>query len=185
MLLVIAAAVGLWRNQVVRHSAFPWTTVKLHFSVEFALILVMPHVAATTVAVVTMRMMKPHPSFRRLGCQPGALACLVASAALLLIALWFATTMTTGRALAFTQNVTRLPNGGVIASGGVLRFPDAGRWLIVYGDRVGFTVAGAWLYLSLAGLWRSESTWIERLGRAMGGLWIILAVALWCRSLLL
>jgi hypothetical protein len=111
MLLVFAVAVGLWRNQVVWHSAFPWTTVKLHFSVEFAMILVMPHVAATTVAVVTMRMMKPHPSFRRLGSQPGAVACLVASTALLLIALWFATTMTTGRALAFSQNVTRLPNG--------------------------------------------------------------------------
>jgi hypothetical protein len=185
MLLVIAVAVGLWRNQVVSYSAFPWTTVKLHFSVEYALILVMPHVGATTVAVLAMRMMKPRPSFRGLGHQPGAVACLVASAALLLIALWFATTMMTGRALAFSQNVTRLPGGGVIASGGVLRFPDTGRWLIVYGDRVGFTVAGAWLYLSLAGLWRSEATWIDRLGRAMGWLWIILAVALWCRTLLL
>jgi hypothetical protein len=185
MMLVIAVAVGLWRNQVVWYAAFPWTTVKLHFSVEYALILVMPHVAATTVAVVAMRMTKPRPSFRRLGRQPGAVACLVASAALLLIALWFATTMMTGRALTFSQNVTRLPGGSVIASGGVLRFPDTGRWLIVYGDRVGFTVAGAWLYLSLAGLWRSESTWIDRLGRAMGWLWIILAVAPWWRSLLL
>ena len=145
MLLVIAVAVGLWCNQVVWYSAFPWTTVKLHFSVEYALILVMPHVAATTVAVVAMQTTKPRPSFRRLERQPGAVACLVASAALLLIALWFATTMMTGRALAFSQNVTRLPGGGVIASGGVLRFPDTGRWLIVYGDRVGFTVAGAWL----------------------------------------
>jgi hypothetical protein len=185
MLLVIAVAVGLWCNQVVWYSAFPWTTVKLHFSVEYALILVMPHVAATTVAVVAMQTTKPRPSFRRLERHPGAVACLVASAALLLIALWFATTMITGRALAFSQIVTRLPDGGVTASGGILKLRDTGRWLIVYGDRVGFTVAGAWLYLSLAGLWRSEATWIDRLGRAMGWLWIILAVALWCRSLLL
>jgi hypothetical protein len=40
MLLVIAVAVGLWRNQVVWYSAFPWTTAKLHFSVEYVLILV-------------------------------------------------------------------------------------------------------------------------------------------------
>jgi hypothetical protein len=185
ILLVIAVAVGLWRNRVVWYSAFPWTKVKLHFSVEYALILVMPLVAATTVAVVAMQMVKPRPSFRRLGRQPGAVACLVASAALLLIALWFATTMITGRALEFSQNVTRLSNGGVRASAGVLKFRDTGRWLNVYGDRVGFTVAGAWLYLSLAGLWRSEATWIDRLGRAMGWLWISLAVALWSRALLL
>jgi hypothetical protein len=34
-------------------------------------------------------------------------------------------------------------------------------------------VAGAWLVLALAGWWRPEPGWIDRLGRVLGFLWIV------------
>ena len=60
-------------------------------------------------------------------------------------------------------------------------YPFSGRIFVAYGDRIGFTVAGAWLALILIGRWQSEPTWIDRLGRAIGCLWIVLAVVLWLR----
>jgi hypothetical protein len=52
---------------------------------------------------------------------------------------------------------------------------------VAYGDRIGFAVAGAWLALCLVGRWKSEPTWIDRPGRAIGCLWIALTVVIWLR----
>ena len=35
-----------------------------------------------------------------------------------------------------------------------------------------FVVAGAWLLLALTGRWRAEKTWVDRLGRALGAVWV-------------
>ena len=35
-----------------------------------------------------------------------------------------------------------------------------------------FIVAGAWLTLAASGHWRSERSWIDRLGRALGTYWL-------------
>jgi hypothetical protein len=40
----------------------------------------------------------------------------------------------------------------------------------------GFVVAGAWIALALAGRWRPERSWIDRLGRAIGVFWIAAAI---------
>jgi hypothetical protein len=37
-------------------------------------------------------------------------------------------------------------------------------------------IAGAWLTLLLAGWWRSERTWIDRFGRALGAGWIAVSL---------
>jgi len=34
-------------------------------------------------------------------------------------------------------------------------------------------VAGAWLILMLAGWWRPEPSWIDRLGRVLGLFWVV------------
>jgi hypothetical protein len=39
-------------------------------------------------------------------------------------------------------------------------------------------VAGAWLILLLAGWWRPEPSWIDRLGRVLGLGWIVLSLSL-------
>ena len=36
----------------------------------------------------------------------------------------------------------------------------------------GFTVAAIWLLLGLSGRWRPEKSWIDRLGRLLGVVWI-------------
>jgi hypothetical protein len=60
-------------------------------------------------------------------------------------------------------------------------YPFSGRLLVAYGDRIGFAVAGAWLSLLLAGRWQSEPSWVDRLGRAIGWLWLVLALVIWLR----
>jgi hypothetical protein len=40
----------------------------------------------------------------------------------------------------------------------------------------GFVVAGAWIALVLAGRWRAERSWIDRLGRGIGVFWILAAI---------
>jgi hypothetical protein len=109
---------------------------------------------------------------------------MVSTAALLLIVGWIATTMATGRLIEFSTDVISWPFHGGRGVGGFFHFPS-GKAFVIYGDRVGFAVAGAWLALQLCGQWRSEPTWIDRLGRATGWFWLGLSVVLWVRSLLL
>jgi hypothetical protein len=40
----------------------------------------------------------------------------------------------------------------------------------------GFVVAGSWIALFLAGRWRPERSWIDRLGRLIGWFWIAAAI---------
>lgn len=41
----------------------------------------------------------------------------------------------------------------------------------------GFTVAVVWLLLALSGRWRPEKSWIDRLGRLLGVVWIAYTIA--------
>jgi hypothetical protein len=41
----------------------------------------------------------------------------------------------------------------------------------------GCTVAAIWLLLVLSGRWRPERSWIDRLGRLLGVVWIAVAIA--------
>jgi hypothetical protein len=43
--------------------------------------------------------------------------------------------------------------------------------------RIGFAVVIARATLALAGCWRSEPTWIDRSGRALGVVWILAFIA--------
>jgi hypothetical protein len=188
MILVVAVAAGLLVNRVdllTLYFASRWSNSDAYYRIEYALWLVLPHVVSMTVALVAMRIRQPRPPFRRLARQPGAVACMVASATLLLIACWIISAAATNRVIEFSQSVTRLPGRGGHGTGGALGRPFSGRTLTVYADRVGFAVAGAWLSLLLAGSWRPEPTWIDRFGRAIAWLWFISTVVLWFRSYLL
>ena len=115
MVLVVAVATGLSVNRASRLASFPRPKLD-YYSIAHLLNLVLPHVATTTVALVVMQLLKPRPAFRRLARQPGAIACMVASAVLVLIACWAAITAVTGRVVEFSQHVTLLPNRGGQAS---------------------------------------------------------------------
>jgi hypothetical protein len=184
MILVVAVATGLsvnrmdWPLFLLRWS----NPVDAHDSIEHFLGLVMPHAATMTVALLALRMRSPRPQFRRIARQPGSVACMVALAMLLVITSWIAVTWSAGKAVVFSRDIVlRHSNGHTRVDPGFLVFPFSGKVLVVYGDRIGFAVAGAWLALLLVGGWKAEPSWIDRLGRAVGWLWIVLTAVLWLR----
>jgi hypothetical protein len=184
MILVAAVAAGLWVNRSDGHLRLVWrwnsydqTTGDLQLAV--------PHLASLTIALVGMRMRRPRPAIRRIAREPGTAACFTASASLLVVASWVGLAGATGRHVEFMQLVRYLPNGTGHGTGGeIFHLPD-GRLFTIYGDRVGCAVLGAWLFLLFSRCWRPEPTWIDRLGRALGALWIVLTLVLWFRCLLL
>jgi hypothetical protein len=185
MILVVAAAVGMAFNRVDWDISVPMANQNLYEAIRCFVELTTPYLAALTVASLAMLLRRPRPPLRRLFRSPGAVACTVATAALVLVACWAASATAASRAIMFSQNVRLLPNRGGTGRGGAISDPLTGRLLVVYGDQVGFAVAGAWLSLMLAGRWRPERTWIDRLGRAVGWCWLGLAIVLWAHSLLL
>ena len=38
----------------------------------------------------------------------------------------------------------------------------------------GYAVAAVWLVLVVSGRWRPEKSWIDRLGRALGVIWVMI-----------
>jgi hypothetical protein len=184
MILVAAVAAGLWVNRSDGHMLLGWrwnsydeTTGDLQRAV--------PHLVALTIAFVGMRMRRPRPAIRRIAREPGAAACITASAALLVVATWVGMAAAAGRHVQFMQMVTYLANGIGHGMGGEISHLPDGRLFTIYGDCVGFAVLGAWLFLLFSGCWRPEPTWIDRLGRALGALWIVLTLVLWSRCLML
>jgi hypothetical protein len=183
MILVVAAAAALSVNRLNWLNFVEWWRQPLDAedSIEHVLDLVTPHLAAATIAMLVMRMRSPRPPLRRLARQPGTVACMVALSMLLVIAGWVGFTTATGRVFEFSEHIVKAGRHGEEASVGYPLYPFSGRFFVVYGDRIGFAVAGAWFSLWLAGRWQPEPTWIDRLGRAMAWLWLILTLVLWLR----
>jgi hypothetical protein len=48
---------------------------------------------------------------------------------------------------------------------------------------VGFAIVSAWTTLLVAGLWRAEPTWIDRLGRFVASAWIAAGLFSTCHYL--
>jgi hypothetical protein len=135
MLLLVAVAIGLWVNRMdwPRIQAFPH--FDLYDKVQVILEVLLPYVAAGTAALLGMRLRQPRPSLRRLARQPGAVACMAASAALLLIVCWIATTMATGRIVESSSFVYFGPNRGGHGRGTMLHHPGGWHsWLMVIGS---------------------------------------------------
>jgi hypothetical protein len=184
MLLVVAVALGLSVNRMDWLRIANFRQFGSYDKIQVILEVVLPYVTAGTAAVLGMRLRQPRPSIRRLAREPGAAACMVCSATLIIVAGWIATTMATGRIMEFSATMISWPHHGGRGRGGTLHYPG-GMAFVVYGDRIGFAVAGAWLVLVLSGRWRSESTWIDRVGRTLGWLWLGLTMVLWVRTFLL
>jgi hypothetical protein len=138
-------------------SRFSWAIFSGYGLMATALV---PFCWAWTVALVILRRRQPRPPRRRLGRQPGALAC--SAAALLLVP------------------ALVVPSWWCVVTGlfGSIRY-DSAEWqktLAVYFIFVpaltGFTVIGAWWSLLLGRRWRPEASWIDRAGRVLGIYWI-------------
>src|SRR4051794_31354825 len=105
MILVVAAAMGLAANRVDWDSSGSMPGQNLYGSIRRFLDLTTPHVAALTVASMAMLLRRPRPPLRRLFRSPGAVACTVATAALVLVACWAAGATAANRGIMFSQNV--------------------------------------------------------------------------------
>lgn len=113
--------------------------------------------AAGMVALIPIRLQRPRPGLRRLARQPGFAACCALAAVL---ALGFLQ----GLVLVLFRDVQK-------AWGGTWPFQQL--WEIGVAFRGPFAVAGAWLVLLLSGRWRAEPSWVDRLGRFLGMVWLV------------
>jgi hypothetical protein len=116
------------------------------------------YVAIAMPALLLIRLRRPRSSLRRLSRQPGAVACAAGTAAI------------------FTGGLIAL--AGTIGGGWYLIPSEPRAWPIVEA-RVPMAVVTAWIILWLSGRWRSEPSWMDRSGRALGGFWISLWLSRW------
>lgn len=160
MILVAATALGLTMNRAT--PKIPYGGSRISGAIFFALLAAVPHLVAWTFALLLIRLRAPRPGFRRLVRQPGFVACGAAA---------FVSLLCGGSGLLFLV-------GGSRVSMTLWSFID-------YTPELCFVVVGAWLALAANGRWRAEPGWIDRMGRAIGVLWIASNVLNWMRLILL
>jgi amino acid transporter len=175
MALVLAAALG---TAEVRHrladprlSAKYWSLVSMGFFKQWVWIvdffgraIVYPYLTMLTIVIIVLRYRQPRPPSRRLHRQPGMVA--VVAAAVGMIA---ALVVRAGPTLNhfYHRDFTQLA------------FDETLKILWGWCGRLaGLSVLASWITLVLSGCWRPERSWIDRLGRLVGVLWIS-SLAVW------
>jgi len=139
-------------------TSFPYPSIHRAVSaVARGSTLVYPSVFAFTFAALVLRFKRPRPRLRRIFRQPGAVGCCAAI-------LSFAVAL-------LIQTPDTLY---------VLHDPRFNSWMInvclATSRMTGVAVASAWLALALCGQWRSERTWVDRMGQLVAGSWIFAIV---------
>jgi hypothetical protein len=133
--------------------------------------ILLPGLAALTVAVLVARFTPPRPSRHRIALQPGSAACGVALLVL------------TAEALGQTATLLYLEarRGCLGASWQITGFA---RWfhmhvLLAAAHHTSVAVIAAWAVLALSRRARPEPSWIDRTGQAVGICWIAVAFLIW------
>jgi hypothetical protein len=117
--------------------------------------LVPRYIALGMVCLLAMRLRRPRPNLRSLSRQPGAVACAAAAAAMAAGGIVVLSLLRPVDDWYFLQD-----------------HPEAEHpWQIVV-SRVSMAVPAAWFILAWSGRWRSEPSWIDRMGRVLGAYWI-------------
>lgn len=193
MILIAALGVatwgvrGLWLGIVEERNWTVWTRTSWRLLIATGLAAV---AAPLTAACLVFRLRRPRPPRRRLWVQPGAAAMLAC------LFIFIVRAVETAAAFAWPD-----PNrfgAWMVGWVATIRFNDAG-YLAYVGGRngngvigfveaigchstlvasvsapAGMAVAVAWLGLAASGRWRSERSWIDRLGRGLGATWIVI-----------
>jgi hypothetical protein len=132
--------------------------------------ILLPLVGGWTLVLPILCLRNSRGSWRRLGRQSGVLASLAAIAGMVLCA------VVAGSAflLSWWIDGTPLP-------------PSRSRGWVILLDRLvfctGLSVAAVWLTQAMTGRWRRSADWLDRLGRCVGGLWLVAGLVFAVRSL--
>jgi hypothetical protein len=116
-----------------------------------------PLATSLSLALWVLRLLPPRPRFRRLLRQPGTVA----------------STATVLGTIIFLLKVLLNDFFNYWEPSGVLQ--SQALWLIRL-PLSGEIVAVTWVLLMLSGFWRSEPSWVDRAGRALGVYWIMSAL---------
>jgi hypothetical protein len=122
----------------------------------YSLILALPFAAMLSLAVIPLRLIGPRPRIFRLARQPGITAMWAAGLGIALSAAQIVIAVSTTRMGIFSYEF-------VIAAHSCTSYP-------------GLAILGAWALLVLARRWRSEESWVDRMGRVLGFFWILIAI---------
>jgi hypothetical protein len=140
-----------------------------------------------TLACLAFCLRRPRPVRRWLWTQPGAAALLACALVFVVrgIELGVALAMPTSAIFPQTRIATiRVSDASYLLFmqgediNGVVGFVEPlgcfGVTVVTFAWPCGYAVAAVWLMLACSGRWRPQRTWIDRLGRALGWMWILI-----------
>jgi hypothetical protein len=178
--LTAATAVGIaGTRHVWKWCGYPWfwgldegwsvaATIR-RFTV--LVVILLPGLAAGTVAVLVARLTPPRPSRRRIALQPGSAACGVALLVMIVEAIGQAAVLLRFEASKGYLGLTWERSGFAQWFHMHVLFPAS--------YAISLAVIEVWAVLALSGRAQPEPSWIDRTGRALGACWVAVAFLFW------
>jgi hypothetical protein len=131
--------------------------------------------APPTLALLLLRFRQPRPPMAFCLRQPGTVSCVVAAIMLIVeLGNYF---LNFSVRFGDFFHLLNFCSGYARSSRRLSDLTLSGALGFSVGAAPGLAVAGAYLALWSAGLWRPESSWIDRAGRVVGWFWILVALA--------
>jgi hypothetical protein len=170
MILVAGFALGIWVSEMIwiprlkmMASIAPdvWAANPVRLMCHWGSLVLrhtQPIAAVLTLTMLLLRLLPPRPDIRRLSRQPGFAACGAASIAICI-----------GGGLNYATTTAIFVAG----------FETRGyTWVALFpkGSEPGIAISACWALLALGRRWRSERSWIDRLGRLLGVYWLAMIV---------
>lgn len=155
MILVAAVAGGLALGKTISGDALfigrfhpDWSTRHIRY-----------FLLGPTLAVLVLGLLRPRPPLKTLACRPGMAACLAATLATFVDAVFWA--------------------GYILLNDPEKQLNIVSRFWRGCSKDVARAVPVVWLGLLLGRRWRPDATWIDRLGRLLGVLWVVACLVEW------
>jgi hypothetical protein len=127
---------------------------KIASNIDMACAIASAFAMSWTIAWLIVRIRRPRPSRRYLCRQPGMVACLSASLAMLIYSAW--------------EIGINIFHGSSSCYVGMLFW---------FTERIGIAVMATWFVFAVGGLMRRERGWIDRSGTLLGSFWVMRAFA--------
>jgi len=195
MILVAAAAVGLWLKRHAPPYLWPggakYGPESTVFLIWEATLEIFPFLIPLAPTLFVLHLRRPRPSLRRLSLRPGFAACLAATIGLGVGSLTQALREVVAL-MTRTGAIAKLPSPPFMTwPAGTPDVPEPmgattnglSRIVLVpiehgHAPAVATAVVVAWAMLAVGGRWRPRPTWIDRVGRLIGLAWIAVATTL-------